>query len=214
MGSWLSHGCPTLLHFSPLRNPCAPLASPSGTRTSPGRPPFDPRGLRLGERDALRVDAGAGERAGAAASREVERLETLEPRAERKGEPRGEAVARAVRICGIGRKRRRASTGRPAAPILRAHRTSSRRGGARGRAARVVQLGLVLPARDERVELDRRLPKRRRARAPSRPAPARGARGAAHPHRPRRSRRSRSERARATEATRRGRVDGACGRWS
>src|SRR6188508_2407866 len=94
--------CPTLLHYPPLRNPCA-----SGALT-----------VSLRNRDRLRVHPRSGHRARTTAGGEREGLGILEPRREPEGEARREAVPRAVRVArrlGERRSRERPARLRPAA---------------------------------------------------------------------------------------------------
>ena len=114
-----------------------------------------------GKRNRLRVDAGTGERAGAAARGEGERVEPLEPGREREGEPGREAVAAPYASAGSGGSGA-AVYGPPgcAQPPSAPEVVTTRRG-AGSSLPGLVPLRLVLPARDERVELDRRLPQRR-----------------------------------------------------
>src|SRR5215470_12923771 len=107
------------------------------------------------------MDPGARDRACAAACGEVERSERLELRCEAEGETGREAVAGAVRVGRVGRKRRsliRTARLRPAAERARRRDDDA---WLRVELPRVVELGLVLPARDERVELDGALSQRR-----------------------------------------------------
>src|SRR5262249_30485102 len=102
-------------------------------------------------------DPRACKRSHAAACSEVEGVEPLESGCEREGEARCEAVPRAVRVRRVGWEGSgRVWTARlcPASERARRRHDQTRLG---LELPGLVPLGLVLPARDERIELDRRL---------------------------------------------------------
>ena len=153
---------PTLLHFSPLRNPLAPhedhrlCSGEAERRRVAGR--FT-RAAGLRERNALGVHTGPGQRARSTLRSEVERSERLESGGEREREAGREAVASSVGVGDARRLRRRRVRapwlGPPAETACRRHHEPRP-----GIEVATVLLSVVLPACDECVELDRRLAER------------------------------------------------------
>ena len=137
------------------------------------------------ERDGLRRHAAARERRCPAPRGEGDGVVRLELRAEREREPRHERVAAAVGI--LARARDGAAVYGPPGCIQppSAPEVVTTRSRLRIEIARVVALGLVLAAADQRVERDPAAAERCRDPAPWPSARARGARSAA----PRRRRR-------------------------
>ena len=109
-----------------------------------------------GARQPREAGPAARQRERAPLGGERERVRDLHPLGEREREPGGEAVARAVRV--LERPRRDGRLVRPARLRPAAERARGRDDEARRRieVAGLVALGVVLPARDERVELDSR----------------------------------------------------------
>ena len=159
-----------------------PVAARAGTRGRPSRSAREarhrlghgggasPRGVPRRRRGTARAGLGGRgaearasprQRQRAALGRKRERIRDRHPLREREREPRREAVARAVGVLvrRVGRGRLVGAAGLGPA----AERAGGGDDELRGRVeiARLVALGLVLPARDEGVELDAGRPQRR-----------------------------------------------------